>query len=53
MQYFTGFFVEKSLAMDNIFVIAMVFSYFRIPNKYQHRVLFWGIFGAAAFSAAS
>jgi tellurite resistance protein TerC len=45
-QYVTGYVVEKSLAMDNIFVIAMVFTFFAIPNKYQHRVLFWGIIGA-------
>lgn len=46
VQYLTGYVVEKSLAMDNIFVIAMVFGFFAIPNKYQHRVLFWGIMGA-------
>ncbi|MBK5260505.1 MAG: TerC family protein [Thermoanaerobaculia bacterium] len=44
--WFTGYVIEKSLSVDNIFVIAMVFSYFHIPPKYQHRVLFWGIFGA-------
>jgi tellurite resistance protein TerC len=46
VQYLTGYVVEKSLAMDNIFVIAMIFGYFAIPAKYQHRVLFWGIIGA-------
>jgi tellurite resistance protein TerC len=46
VQYLTGYVVEKSLAMDNIFVIAMVFSAFGIPPVYQHRVLFWGIVGA-------
>ena len=46
IQYLTGYIVEKSLAMDNIFVIAMIFGYFAIPGKYQHRVLFWGIIGA-------
>ena len=46
VQYLTGYIVEKSLAMDNIFVIAMIFGYFAIPAKYQHRVLFWGIIGA-------
>jgi tellurite resistance protein TerC len=46
VQYLTGYVVEKSLAMDNIFVIAMLFSFFAIPGKYQHRVLFWGIIGA-------
>ena len=45
MQYYTGFLIEKSLSMDNVFVIALVFSYFAIPRKYQHRVLFWGILG--------
>jgi tellurite resistance protein TerC len=44
--YLTGYVIEKSLAMDNIFVIAMIFGYFAIPGKYQHRVLFWGIIGA-------
>jgi tellurite resistance protein TerC len=45
-QYLVGYVVEKSLAMDNIFVIALIFAYFAIPGKYQHRVLFWGIIGA-------
>lgn len=45
-QYLTGYIVEKSLSMDNIFVIALTFSFFAIPSKYQHRVLFWGIMGA-------
>ncbi len=45
-QYLVGYVVEKSLAMDNIFVIAMIFGFFAIPAKYQHRVLFWGIIGA-------
>jgi tellurite resistance protein TerC len=44
-EYLTGFVVEKSLAMDNIFVIAMIFSYFAIPAQYQHRVLVYGIMG--------
>lgn len=43
--YLTGFFVEKSLAIDNIFVIAMIFSALAVPSRYQHRVLFWGILG--------
>lgn len=43
--YLTGFVVEKSLAMDNVFVIAMIFTYFAVPRLYQHRVLFWGILG--------
>ena len=45
IEYLTGFVVEKSLAMDNIFVIAMIFGYFAIPRAYQHRVLLWGILG--------
>lgn len=45
-QYLTAFVVEKSLAMDNIFVFALIFSFFAIPRQYQHRVLFWGILGA-------
>lgn len=45
VEYITGFVVEKTLAMDNIFVIAMIFSFFGVPRKYQHRVLFWGILG--------
>lgn len=43
LEYLTGFVIEKSLSMDNIFVIAMIFGYFSIPRAYQHRVLFWGI----------
>jgi tellurite resistance protein TerC len=46
VQYLTAFVVEKSLALDNIFVIALIFGYFAIPRQYQHRVLFWGILGA-------
>lgn len=42
----TGYAIEKSLGMDNVFVIAMIFSSFGIPSRYQHRVLFWGIVGA-------
>jgi tellurite resistance protein TerC len=45
LEYLTGFVVEKSLAMDNIFIIAVIFSYFAIPRQYQHRVLLWGILG--------
>ena len=44
--FFTGYIIEKSLSLDNIFVIGIVFSFFGVPAKYQHRVLFWGIFGA-------
>ena len=46
MKYLTGYVVEKSLSVDNIFVIAMIFSFFAVPAIYQHRVLFWGIIGA-------
>jgi tellurite resistance protein TerC len=49
LEYFTGFLVEKSLAVDNIFVFIVVFNYFGIPAKYQHRVLFYGILGALVF----
>ena len=51
-QYLTGYVVEKSLAMDNIFVIAILFGYFAVPAKYQHRVLFWGILGALVMRGA-
>ncbi len=44
-EYMTAFVVEKTLALDNVFVIALIFSYFAIPRAYQHRVLFWGILG--------
>ncbi|MCP9292113.1 TerC family protein [Gracilimonas sediminicola] len=46
LDYFTGYLIEKSLSVDNIFVFILVFSYFGVPAKYQHKVLFWGIFGA-------
>jgi len=45
IDYLTGFVIEKSLALDNIFVIALIFNYFGIPRLYQHRVLYWGIIG--------
>ena len=51
MEYLTGFAVEKSLAMDNVFVIAMIFGYFAIPRALQHRVLFWGILGVIVLRA--
>jgi tellurite resistance protein TerC len=51
MQYVTGFVIEKSLAMDNVFVIAMIFTYFAVPRLYQHRVLFWGILGVIVLRA--
>jgi tellurite resistance protein TerC len=51
MEYLTGFAVEKTLAMDNVFVIAMIFTFFAIPRLYQHRVLFWGILGVIVLRA--
>ena len=51
VEYLTGFAVEKSLAMDNVFVIAMIFGYFAIPRALQHRVLFWGILGVIVLRA--
>jgi tellurite resistance protein TerC len=51
MAYITGFAVEKALAMDNVFVIAMIFAYFSVPRLYQHRVLFWGILGVIVLRA--
>jgi tellurite resistance protein TerC len=52
LQFLTGYVVEKSLSLDNIFVIAMIFDYFRVPGAYQHRVLFWGILGALVLRGA-
>ena len=46
IEFFTGYIIEKSLSVDNIFVIIMIFSYFQVPAAYQHKVLFWGILGA-------
>ena len=46
IKYLTGYVIEKSLSVDNIFVISLIFSYFAVPAMYQHRVLFWGIIGA-------
>lgn len=50
-EYFTGFLLEKSMSIDNIFVISAIFSFFKIPQKYQHRVLFWGILGVIVLRA--
>jgi tellurite resistance protein TerC len=46
VEFFTGYLIEKSLSVDNIFVMIMIFSYFQVPQEYQHKVLFWGILGA-------
>ena len=51
MAYYTGFMIEKSLSMDNVFVIALIFGFFAIPRQYQHRVLFWGILGVIVLRA--
>jgi tellurite resistance protein TerC len=50
-QYFSGYLIEKSLSIDNVFAWSVILGYFRIPKKYQHRVLFWGIFGALVMRA--
>lgn len=50
-QYFAGYVIEKSLAVDNVFVFAIIFGYFAVPREYQHRVLFYGVLGALVFRA--
>ena len=50
-EYLSGYLIEKSLSVDNVFVWAVIFSYFGVPNRYQFRVLFWGIFGALVLRA--
>ncbi|HJX28521.1 MAG TPA: TerC family protein [Thermoanaerobaculia bacterium] len=52
VEFLTGYLIEKSLSVDNIFVIALLFGYFAVPSLYQHRVLFWGILGALVMRAA-
>lgn len=51
-EYLTAYIVEKSMSLDNLFVISTIFAYFKIPNKYQHKVLFWGIIGVIFFRGA-
>ena len=51
LEFFTGYVIEKSLSVDNLFVFVMIFQYFSTPTKYQHRVLFWGILGALILRA--
>src|SRR5215216_6194975 len=46
VEFLTGYLIELSLSVDNLFVFLLVFSYFKVPSKYQHRVLFWGVMGA-------
>ena len=52
LEFFTGYIIEKSLSVDNLFVFLMIFSYFKVPAKYQHKVLFWGIIGALLMRGA-
>jgi tellurite resistance protein TerC len=51
LEFLTGYVIEKALAVDNLFVFGVIFAYFGIPARRQHRVLFWGVFGALAFRA--
>lgn len=51
LQFVTAYVIEKSLSVDNLFVFLMIFSYFKIAPKYQHRILFWGIIGALVMRA--
>ena len=51
LEFFTGYVIEKSLSVDNVFVFAMLFSYFSVPIQFQHKVLFWGILGALVMRA--
>jgi len=51
LEFLTGYIIEESLSVDNLFVFLMVFSYFAVPSRYQHNVLFWGILGAMVFRA--
>lgn len=52
LEFLTGYLIEKALSVDNIFVFVLVFSYFKVPAKYQHRVLFWGVIGALVMRGA-
>ena len=52
LEFFTGYLIEKSLSLDNIFVFLVIFTYFRVPPRYQHRVLYWGILGALLMRGA-
>jgi tellurite resistance protein TerC len=51
LAFLTGYLIEKSLSVDNIFVFVLIFSYFKVPARYQHKVLFWGILGALVMRA--
>ena len=50
-EYLSGYLIEESLSIDNVFVWALILTYFAVPRQYQHRVLFWGIYGALALRA--
>src|SRR5262245_28101353 len=50
-EFLTGYLIEKSLSVDNIFVFLLIFSYFKVPEEYQYKVLFWGVLGALCFRA--
>jgi tellurite resistance protein TerC len=52
LEYFAGYLIEKALSVDNIFVFVLIFGYFRVPARYQHRILFWGILGALVMRGA-
>lgn len=51
VEYMTGYLLEKALSLDNIFVFILIFSYFKVPEEFRHKVLFWGVFGAIFFRA--
>jgi tellurite resistance protein TerC len=51
LEYITGYSLEKALSLDNIFVFILIFSYFKVPEEFKHKVLFWGVFGAIVFRA--
>jgi len=51
LEFLTGYLIEKSLSLDNIFVFVLIFGFFQVPARYQHRVLFWGVLGALAMRA--
>ncbi|WP_171589739.1 TerC family protein [Hymenobacter taeanensis] len=52
MEFLTGYLIEKSLSVDNLFVFLLIFTYFKVPQQYQHKILFWGIIGALILRAA-
>src|SRR5258707_10315803 len=52
IEFLTGYLIELSLSVDNLFVFVLIFSYFKVPSKYQHRVLYWGVLGALVMRVA-